>query len=89
MRLTLGLPPEESSFVENAVRSGDFPDAATVVVAALRNMRTDDDTILGYTMDELRRLGDEAEASGIAEDFDFEEVKRKIRQQTGIQGAEG
>ena len=89
MRLTLELPPEESSFVENAVRSGDFPDATTVVVAAIRNMRTDDVSILGYTMEELRRLGDEGEASGIADDFDFEEVKRKIRLQAGVQGAEG
>lgn len=88
MRLTLELPPEESSFVENAVRSGDFPDETTVVVAALRAMQSNDD-ILGYTMEELRRLGDEAEASGIAQDFDFEEVKRRIRRPAGVQGVEG
>jgi len=81
MRLTVDLPPDTSSLVEEALRSGDFPNPTAMVVAALHAMRGQREDLLGYTADELRRLGDEGEASRQAEEIDFEAVKREARRQ--------
>ena len=79
MRLTLDLPPEASSLVDEAVRSGDFADPTAVVVAAIEALRGGHGDVLGYSMDELRRLGDEGEASGPGKEFDIDAIKREAR----------
>ena len=37
--MTISLPPEVQRFVEDKVKSGEFPDPTSVVVGAIENMR--------------------------------------------------
>lgn len=63
--LTITLPTETATLVQEAVASGAFSDAGEAVAAALHLWRSEQDNgLLGYTMDQLRALGDEGEASG-------------------------
>ena len=82
MRLTIDLPPDASSLIDEAVRSGGFADASAVVAAALQAMRGRHDDLLGYEMDELRRLGDEGEASGPGRPLDIDAIMQEVAKRT-------
>ena len=62
--LTIDLTPETVRLVQEAVRSGEYPDASAVIDAALQGWNAQRDDLLGYSMEELRQLGDEGEVSG-------------------------
>ena len=77
--LLIDLAPDTAKLVQDAVRSGRFPDASAVIDAALLGWDATSDPLLDYDIDELRRLGDEGEASGPGVAADFEEIKREAR----------
>lgn len=61
---TIEVTAEVAHLVAEAVDAGDYGSASDAIRDALLLHRSRQDTVLGYTMDELRRLGDEGEASG-------------------------
>ena len=74
------LSPETADLVRDAVSAGRFPDAATMVEAAVRNICLDlEDDLHGYTPEELTRLIDEGIASGPGQEVDFQEIMREGR----------
>lgn len=62
--MTVELSPEAAQVVQQAVNAGDYPDAKAAVEAAICGWNAGRDDLLGYSPDELRKLGDEGEASG-------------------------
>ena len=63
--LTITVPAGTAKLVNEAVASGAFASPDEAIAAALHLWRSEQDNgLLGYTMDELRALGDEGEASG-------------------------
>jgi antitoxin ParD1/3/4 len=62
---SISLSPELAAAVDCAVEAGEFNSASEVVRDALRQWKERRD-LLGYTVEELRRLWDEGVASGEA-----------------------
>lgn len=85
--LTIDLSPEAAQLVQRAVQAGEFPDVQTAVETAVRAMSAQRDDVLGYSMDELRQLGDEGEASGPGQEPDFEGIKREAFRRAGVPAA--
>ena len=86
--ITVDLTPETSSILDDAIRSGDYPNASAVVITALAALHrihgeTRGDELLGYSMDELRRLGDEGLASGPST-LSTEEIAREGFRRAGV-----
>lgn len=77
-RLSIELSREISEIVDAAVASGEFASASEVVTLALTEWNSSRPTH-GYTVEELRALVDEAEASGDL--IDGDEAFRQIRQE--------
>jgi antitoxin ParD1/3/4 len=62
---SISLSPELAAAVDGAVEAGEFNSASEVVRDALRQWKERRD-LLGFTVEELRRLWDEGVASGEA-----------------------
>ncbi|MDB5523258.1 MAG: type toxin-antitoxin system ParD family antitoxin [Rhizobium sp.] len=77
-RLSIELPPEVSEIVEEAVASGEFASVSEMVSSALVDWKASR-LIHGYTVEELRALVDEAEASG--EPIDGKQAFREVREE--------
>jgi len=77
-KLSIELPREVSEIVEEAVASGEFASASEMVSSALAEWKSAR-LIHGYTVEELRALVDEAEASG--DPIDGEEAFRQIKEE--------
>lgn len=82
--MTIDLSPEAARIVRRAVKAGDFPDAKAVVEAVVRDWNGQREELLGYTMEELRRLGDEGEASGPGREIATEEIIREGFRRAGV-----
>jgi|EndMetStandDraft_4_1072995.scaffolds.fasta_scaffold988045_2 antitoxin ParD1/3/4 len=77
-KLDIELPAELSDAVEEAVASGEYASASDVVLGALKEWKATR-LIHGYTVEEMRALVDEAEASGDL--IDGEEAFRRIKEE--------
>lgn len=76
MSLTITLPDELARLVEEKIATGLYERAEDVIEAALHNLEPEPD----LDPAELRRLWDEGIASGIAEDFSFDDLRRELRE---------
>lgn len=85
--LTIELTPETTGFIEEVVRSGEFPSPSAVVEAALHFLHAQRDELLGYSLEELRILGDEGEASGPGS-LTLGEIQREALRRAGGPDAE-
>ena len=74
-RLSIEIPREVSEIVEEAVASGEFSSASEMVASAVAEWKSSK-LIHGYTVEELRALIEEGEASG--DPIDGEEAFRQI-----------
>lgn len=79
-KLNIELLPEINDIVEEAVASGEFASPSAMVSSVLVDWKTSR-LIHGYTVEELRALVDEAEASG--DPIDGEEAFRQIQEELG------
>ncbi|CAN7313430.1 ribbon-helix-helix domain-containing protein [Rhizobium sp. LjRoot254] len=77
-RLSVDIPREVNEIVEEAVASGEFTSASEMVSSALAEWKSTR-LIHGYTVEELRALVDEADASG--EFIDGETARREIEEE--------
>jgi antitoxin ParD1/3/4 len=78
MGMNISLTPELEELVRLKVASGRYGSASEVVREALRLME-EKDRLLGAKLEQLRQDIREGEASGPAEPWDPEEIKRAGR----------
>ena len=79
--MTLSLPPEVLKFVNDKVSSGQFPDAMSVVVGAIENMRQQEEfnrEDIEWLRREVQKGLDELDRGECAE-WNAEEVKAEGR----------
>lgn len=72
-------------FVADRVASGKYENASEVVRAALRELERHEATD-AMKMDRLRRLLEEGEESGIAEDFSFDGLLAELDEEFAANG---
>jgi antitoxin ParD1/3/4 len=73
---SISLSPELAAVVDDAVAAGEFASASEAIRDALRQWKERRD-LLGYTVEELRKLWDEGVASGEAKPG--AEVMKRLR----------
>ena len=79
-KISVALTAEMADLLKQAVESGEYATASEVVRDALRDWnekRIVRDTLRQRQVEELRRLWEEGLASGPAEPWDVEEIKRE------------
>ena len=81
--MTIDLSPEAAQIVRQAVDCGDVPDAKAAVEAALHGWKAERDERLGYSVEELRKLGDEGEASGPGS-MSLDQIQREGFRRAGL-----
>jgi antitoxin ParD1/3/4 len=77
-RLSIEIPEEVNQIVEQAVASGEFASPSEMVASAVARWKSSK-LIHGYTVEELRALVEEGEASG--DPIDGEEAFRQINEE--------
>jgi Arc/MetJ-type ribon-helix-helix transcriptional regulator len=73
-RATVELSRHALGMLERAVRLGHYGSPSELIEDAFRS-RTGDD-LLGYSVAELRLLGDEGEASGVGQGLTISEIQQ-------------
>jgi antitoxin ParD1/3/4 len=75
---SITLSPELAAAVDQAVAAGEYASASEVIRDALRDWKDKRD-LLGYTVEELRRLYQEGLDSGPGRFVSMEEIKAEAR----------
>jgi antitoxin ParD1/3/4 len=75
---SITLSPELATAVDEAVAAGEYASASEVIRDALRDWKEKRD-LLGYTVDELRRLYQEGLDSGPGRFASMDEIKAEAR----------
>ena len=77
-KITIALTPEMAGFVRKAVESGEYASTSEAIREAVRDWKERRE-LLGYSVDELRRLIAEADASGKGGLSGLDAVKAEAR----------
>ena len=77
-KITIALTPEMAGFVRKAVESGEYASTSEAIREAVRDWKERRE-LLGYSVDELRRLIAEADASGKSGLSGLEAIKAEAR----------
>jgi len=77
-KITIALTPEMIEFVRGAVENGDYASTSEAIRDAVREWKERRD-LLGYSVEELRALTQEALASGPSTRATMAEVKAEAR----------
>ncbi len=77
-KITIALTPEMARFIRGAVNAGEYASTSEAVRDAVREWKERRD-LLGYTVEELRRLAAEGIASGPSGRSSMEDVKVEAR----------
>ena len=85
-KITIALTPEMAGFVRKAVESGEYASTSEAIREAVRDWKERRE-LLGYSVDELRRLIAEADASGESGLASLDAIKAEARRQHQVEQA--
>jgi len=77
-KITIALTPEMAGFVRRAVESGEYASTSEAIRDAVREWQERRD-LLGYTVEDLRKLAQEGEESGESTRSSMTELKAEAR----------
>jgi antitoxin ParD1/3/4 len=77
-KITIALTPEMAGFVRRAVDSGEYASTSEAIRDAVREWQERRD-LLGYTVDELRKLVQEGLESGKSRPASMDNIKAEAR----------
>jgi len=83
-KITVALTQEQASFLRSAVDAGEFASTSEAVRDAVREWKERRD-LLGYTVDELRRMAEMGLASGPSRLNTMTDVKAEARRRLAAQ----
>ncbi len=82
-KITIALTQEQAAFLRNAVDAGEFASTSEAVRDAVREWKERRD-LLGYSVDELRRMAEDGLASGPSQLKSMAEVKAEARRRHAV-----
>lgn len=83
-KMTIALTAEMAGFVRSAVEAGDYASTSEAIREAVREWKERRE-LLGYTVEELRELAQEAIDSGLSPRTSIDEIKAEARRRFEIE----